>query len=664
MPPVAVQFTHEEIGVLPGSTAWAAAAVHDDHGPGLPDLPDGRMPANESRRRRRLIRGFALFAMVVGASYLTWRLLFTIEAAAWFVAVPMLVLELHHAFGLGLYTFSLWDVDPPPVPAPVDGTDLAVAVLIPTLDESIEVLLPVIGAAVTLQPEHETWVLDDGNRPDVARLAAALGARYLARETNEHAKAGNLNNALQFVEADVIAVLDADHVAGRDFLRHTLGYFDDPGIAVVQTPQDFYNVDSFEHEARPGRRPRFNEQAVFYRLILPAKNRWNAAFWCGTSALVRVAALRDVGGVATDSVTEDIHTSVRMHKNGWRIMVHNEVLARGLAASDARQYMMQRRRWARGAMQVMRHEKLFSSRRLTLAQKLAYGATLVGWFDVLRSLAFVCLPVLVLFSGALPIAAPIEVFGPAFLGTFLIQFTALRLLARGYYPPRLSVLFETLRMPAVVPAFRALFGSGDKGFQVTPKGRTAGARHRLPVPPLIRALLLASTAAMLWAGLTLAGATPLHYGEPDAMYGTAGFLVVNMALLVAAARRVRAPNFAGERRASVRFPVDMTGALSGVPVRIRDLSLTGARVRFDGEVDAVPKLGQLVRLHIASGDIEMKACVVSAYRSDWTGSDLGLEFSPGQWDRMRDLALMLFHGGSRRPEQEAAETTGDEGRAA
>lgn len=625
----------------------------DDLGPGLPRHPDGSIPEPEPRGRRRLIRSFAVVSLTVSFFYLLWRLFFTMDLAAWFVAVPMLALEVHHAFGVGLYAFSLWDTDAPPAPAPVTTTDLRVAILITTYDESIEVLLPVVSAALAIEPAHETWLLDDGNRPEVAELAVGLGANYLARESNEHAKAGNINNALDHVDADVVGVVDADHVVMPGFLTNTLGYFDDPEIAVVQTPQDFYNVDSFEHVEREDR-TRFSEQAVFYRLILPSKNRWKAVFWCGTGALVRVSALRDVGGVATGSVTEDIHTSIRLHKKGWRIVAHNEVLARGLAASSAAQYMLQRRRWARGAMQVMRSERLITSSQLTIPQRLAYGATLIAWFDALRSLLFVALPIVVLVTGALPIAADLRVFGPAFLLTFFAQFTALRLLARGYYPPVLSVMFETLRMPAVVPALSELVRRSDQRFRVTPKGRQADERERVRVPPLLVALIATSVVAMAWFGLTISGIGPVEYVYPGAMIGTAMFLALNIVLLILAARRIVDPRFAGERRASVRFPVDMAGILDGRIARIVDLSLTGARLRI-GDVPGVEAtIGPTVDLRITFGEIDLKVRVVNVYRSEDGTLDLGVVFRGGQWQEVRRLALILFQGNPGRDRVTAA----------
>jgi len=623
----------------------------DDVGPGLPDLPDGQMLPAESRSKKRTIRTLAVLGLAASAVYLTWRILFTVDMSAWFVAIPMLVLEIHNAAGLGLYTFSLWDVDPPTNWHPVDITTATVALLIPTYDESPEVLLPVIAAAMAIGPAHETWVLDDGNRPAIEQLAVGLGAKYLARGDNTHAKAGNINNALDHLgEVDLVAIVDADHVVLPNFLRHTLGYFEDPKVAIVQTPQDFYNVDSFEHQERSEEKRNFNEQSVFYRVILPAKNRWGAAFWCGTGAVVRMEALRSVGGVATETITEDIHTSIRMQKLGWRTVAHNEVLARGLAAADASQYMLQRQRWARGAMQVMREERLLTSPRLTVTQRLAYSATLWGWFDSLRSLSFIAIPIVVIATGAWPIDAPLGVFAPLFLGSFAIQQASLRMLARGYHAPWMSLVFETLRMPAVIPALGELIKRSKPRFQVTPKGRTGDGRDRVSAPKLLVVMFLLSVGALVWCALTLSGLTPTTYRNPAAMIGTAAFLLFNMVLLIAATRRIIDPKYAGERRASVRFPVDMAAGVDEHPGRVRDLSLTGARVLVAETATGAFELDQTVEFVLLNQGVTLEATLMRVIDRGGGDVELGLEYVDGQWPALSDLSVVLFHGASSRGE--------------
>jgi cellulose synthase (UDP-forming) len=315
----------------------------------------------ESVSRQRVIHVVAVSTLLVTLAYLTWRVGFTLGSDLW-ISIPMWLLELHAFLGLVLFTFSLWDVDAIPPHEPIAVTPLRIAVLITTYDEHREVLLPTVAAAVAMELAHETWLLDDSDRPWVRELANTLGARYLSRAVNAHAKAGSLNSALSHLDVDIVAMFDADHVANPSFLSKTIGYFNEPSVAVVQTPQDFYNVDSFEHDRnrswlyRQRRSVPYNEQQLFYRAIQPGKNRWNAAFWCGTNAVLRVSALRDIGGVAEETVTEDIHTTLRLHRRGWRTVYHNEVLAFGLAARDASQYQSQRERWGTGAMQLLRYE--------------------------------------------------------------------------------------------------------------------------------------------------------------------------------------------------------------------------------------------------------------------------------------------------------------------
>lgn len=601
----------------------------------------------------------ALVAIAVSVVYLTWRALATLDPASLWLSIPLLALEVHALIGLVLFTFSLWEVDGVKAAPTRTATDARLAVLIPTYNEPAEVLLPTIAAAVALQPAHETWVLDDGNRPEVQALAARLGARYLARPDHDHAKAGNINHALGVVEADFIAVLDADHVAAPGFLTHTLGYFDDPKIAVVQTPQDFYNLDSFEHGAsrswsdRRRRKARFNEQALFYRAIEPGKNRWGAAFWCGTGAVVRVTALREVGGVATETVTEDIHTTIRLHRRGWRSVYHNEVLARGLAASDAQQYQAQRLRWGIGAMQVLRTENPLTVPGLRMRQRLAYAATLLGWFDAWRSLGYLLVPPAVLFSGAVPIKAAPLTFAIAFIGTFLVQRVALAMLGRGFAPQGISTVFELVRMTPNIRATLTLFRPGDRAFKVTPKGRVGDERQRPPTPVLLRLSLVVSLAAAVWFGLSLAGNTPLEYRQPWAAYGAAFWLAINAGFVVVAMRRVRSERFAGERRASVRFDVDMPCGLSGHAGQLHDISLTGARLSLPAGLAGFSENGASMaarRLTIVFGEsgtggasLDLQA-VVRSMRPVAEGRMMaGLEFSPGQDDTRARLALALFN---------------------
>jgi cellulose synthase (UDP-forming) len=606
----------------------------------LPRFPDGATP-DGSRIRDHASRAVAVLALTATATYLVWRAVATIDLAVWWLSIPLYVLELHAAVGLGLYTFSLWDVHAGPRTRPVRESPLRVAVLIPTWNEPPQVLAPTIAAAVALQPVHETWVLDDGDRPHIARLAGDLGARYLRRPDRSHAKAGNLNHALDIVQADVVAVLDADHVARPSFLTATLGYFHDPRVALVQTPQDFYNLDSFEH-SRTAAHDGFNEQSLFYRAILAGKNRWQAAFWCGTNALLRVSALTEVGGVATGTVTEDIHTTIRLHAAGWRTVYHNEVLARGLAAASAGQYLLQRHRWGTGAMQVLRADNPLTLPGLTLPQRLAYASTLLGWFDAWRSLGYLLVPVAVLLTGAVPIRAPLGTFAAAFAATFTLQQLALWLLGRGWQRPWLAILFDLVRLPSNLAATMTLFARRTVGFQVTPKGRTGERPHRARPPRILSAVVVVSGLTTVWFVATTAGRTPLHYGVRAAAFAAAGWLAFNLALVAAAIARIRSVRYGAERRASVRFPVSLPARLDGMACTATDLSLTGARISAPSPLPREPS--ELV-LEAPGRDVALDCTVRARFDHPDGSQTVAVEFQPGQWPAIGALTHLLFNAG-------------------
>jgi cellulose synthase/poly-beta-1,6-N-acetylglucosamine synthase-like glycosyltransferase len=614
-------------------------------------MPGRTLPAPESRRRTWTIRAVALLALADTLAYLVWRAGFTLALDVWWVSIPLLVLEVHAVVGLTLFTFSLWDVDRRPATHDVTTAAARVAILVPTYNEGLEVLTPTVAAAVAMRVAHETWVLDDGDRPEVARLAAELGARYLARPTHAHAKAGNLNHALGIIDADLIGVLDADHVASPDFLVHTLGYFDDPAVALVQTPQDFYNLDSFEHEAGGGNHApagsdaasteRFHEQALFYRFLQPGKNRWGGAFWCGTGAVVRVTALRDVGLVATDTITEDIHTTIRLHRRGWKTVYHNETLARGLAASDAATYQLQRHRWGTGAMQVLRKENPLVVSGLSMGQRLSYGATLLGWFDAWRSLGYLLLPMIVIATGAVPIHADALTFAAVFGTMFLLSQVSMRVLSRGCHRPVLSLLFEFVRMTPNLLATTTLFSNRRATFQVTPKGRTGDGRRRAHVPRLLTAILALTLVAATWYTLTLLGATPVHYDVPWAVHAAFAWMLFNVGLVWLAIRRVRSPRYAAERRASVRFATELTAHLDGIDATVRDVSLTGARVELPGPT-AIAEHAQLT-VDVPGGvALEFAGASRSTWTDDRGRTMVGFEFDDGQHLARARLALALF----------------------
>ena len=229
-----------------------------------------------------------VIALGVNLSYLGYRGLYSLNLTSAYGVFASLVFYLAELYGfvaLGLYFFQVWspvEQEPPP---PLEGR--SVDVLVTTYNEDLQLLRTTLSACNQMTYPHRTYLLDDGCRPEAEALASELGIGYITREGNHGAKAGNLNNALRQTEGEFVAIFDADHVPEPNFLTRLVGYFRDEKMAVVQTPHSFYNLDSFQFRVDFERRKKWDEQEVFFRLIQPGKNRWNAAFFAGSAALFR-----------------------------------------------------------------------------------------------------------------------------------------------------------------------------------------------------------------------------------------------------------------------------------------------------------------------------------------------------------------------------------------
>jgi cellulose synthase (UDP-forming) len=289
---------------------------------------NGRVPRTERGVTERGPGGFALLrvlvvaTIVLGANYVAWRWMFSLNWYAWWIAIPLVIAETYSLIDVALFGMTMWRARTRPrPPAPEDG--LTVDVFITTYNEPIELVAETARAARDIRYPHSTWILDDGARDDMREAAAQLGVGYISRGDEWkgrplHAKAGNLNNALLTTEGEFLLILDADQVPRPEILDAALGYFADPKVALVQTPQEFGNVATGD--------PLGSQAPLFYGPIQQGKDGWNAAFFCGSNALLRREALMQLG--LTQYVRE-VERAVLVALRGA-----NRVIARARRSTD------------------------------------------------------------------------------------------------------------------------------------------------------------------------------------------------------------------------------------------------------------------------------------------------------------------------------------------
>lgn len=466
-------------------------------------------------RHPRLLRLLVAITLCWSAAYLAWRIGWSWHGSDPVLWASLLLAECYGMWNLAALAWLTWDLTPCERPASQPGT--SVDVYICTYDETPAVLEATLAGCALMSYPHTTWILDDGARPEIAELAERWGVRYMTRPDKTHAKAGNINHALSLTEGELVLVLDADHVPLPDALETMVGYFEDPEVALVQTPHDFSNHDSIQHYDL-GR----HEQSVFFSAICVGKDHHDAAFWCGSCALIRREALLSIGGVATDTIAEDFHTTIKLHRRGWRTHYDDRVIAQGRAPHDLAAYLLQRDRWARGNLAVFTtSESPLRARELTVGQRMSYLASLLSYLAGPMRLLMALVLATVLWSGALPLRIAPLALGLLWAPATMLMVFAGSALGRGQQSSGEATHYELCTAEIFTRALRCVLRPGRASFRVTPKeGIDRGGWEAIRQ---FRVLLV--LAALLGLGIVLRVTEDAGVGPLPAMRGFAAWFV-------------------------------------------------------------------------------------------------------------------------------------------
>ncbi|WP_081723640.1 UDP-forming cellulose synthase catalytic subunit [Paraburkholderia mimosarum] len=482
----------------------------------------GLLVSIQTPRTRPVLLVFSGFVIV---RYIAWRFeAFPVHGGlpSTLAAAALLAAELY-CMGVVLlgYFVSVRPLERRRLPLPADPAELPVVdIFIPTYSEPLWVVAPTVCGAVEIDyPKNRfrVYVLDDGfprsrtakspaQRQALAERAGQLkslcerhGATYLTRDSNEHAKSGNLNAAMQSTSGELIAILDADHVPTRDFLRSTVGFFiRDPKTALLQTPHFFTNPDPLEKNLGL-----FNqmpaENDLFYRAVQPGLDTWNTSFFCGSGALVRRSAIEEIGGFSTESITEDASTSVKLHQRSWRSAYLGRPMVAGLQPETVSGFLVQRIRWGVGMMQILIRQNPWLVRGLSPAQRFCYFSVGLFWFFPFARLVTFAVPIIgIVFRLQMYPGGTESLVGYTLPYLTVALLTAERLNGR-FRRIFSSELYETLQAFYMLPALvGALMRPNAPTFSVTPKGEQSQtdfiSQFRLPY----YGMFVASTIGLVW----------------------------------------------------------------------------------------------------------------------------------------------------------------------
>ncbi len=430
--------------------------------------------------------------------YLLWR---SFESLVYtgpldFLAMALLYLAEVYAITihfLGMFV-NLWPMRNRPALLPEDVSKYpTVDIFIPTYNEPDEIIRVTTIAATQLdypKDKLRITICDDGgtinkrNQPNSSQeawerhfrlraLAQELGVEYITRETNSHAKAGNINHALNHTGGDLILVLDCDHVPTSDFLQRTVEYFlADPKLFLVQTPHFFINPTPVEKSASSAGSTN-GENDMFYREIHRSLDFWNSSYFCGSAALLRRSFLMEAGGISGKTITEDAETAFHLHSKGYNSAYMDMPMICGLSPENYDDYILQRSRWAQGMTQLFIMNNPLLAPGLSLHQRICYFNSCFFWFFGFARIAFYIAPALFLIGGLMIYHASLMQILQYSLPYVLSTFILMDFFYGRTREPFFSELYESIQAMFLVPAvISVILNPGKPSFKVTPKGQT------------------------------------------------------------------------------------------------------------------------------------------------------------------------------------------------
>ncbi|RUQ67851.1 UDP-forming cellulose synthase catalytic subunit [Azospirillum doebereinerae] len=604
--------------------------------------------------------------------YFFWRLTGTMPPVDDLVNfIPGVTLFAAEALSFVLFLTSLFVIIDPLSREPSEPTgDPAfwptVDVYIPSYNEDAELLETTLAAAVSIdypKDKLRVYLLDDGGtdqkttqanpeaaasarerRTTLTALCERLHVTYMTRARNEHAKAGNINHAFTQTDGDLVLILDADHVPTVGILQATVGFFQkDSGLFLVQTPHFFVNPDPVEYNLGTFERmPSENE--MFYYSIQPGLDRWNGAFFCGSAAVLRRAALEEVGGFAGETITEDCETALELHSRGWRSVYLPRPLIAGLQPETFDSFIVQRSRWTQGMIQLFLLKNPLFKRGLTVPQRLCYLSTMLYWFFWFWRPIFLLSPLcyslfgLEIYRINLPDFACFvipHVFAAAFLSQFLH--------GRMRWP-LFSELYEYLQSFHVSRAALAtIIRPRNPVFKVTAKGQSVDEDGFSPLatPFIVVTFLLAlGLGACAWRYAIF----PEHRAAilPVAVWTLLSFVLAlgGLAVVYERKRVRRQERFTMERPAVLAFADGTT-----IDVTVADVSAGGVGMDVEGRWrDRLSQTENPVLTITATETESATTTGVRIHRLEMRGGTLsvGAGFAPRDRQDIVEMARFVF----------------------
>lgn len=532
-----------------------------------------------------------LISLLCTSRYIWWRATTTLYFDSYIELILGSLLFIAELYSLAILLFgyiqTCWPLKRTIEPLPRDTTLWpTVDLFIPTYNESIDIVKDTVLAAQCIEypkDKLKIFILDDGKREEFRQFAEGVNVGYITRPDNNHAKAGNLNHALTKTEGELICIFDCDHVATRVFLQATVGAFlVDDKLALIQTPHHFYSKDPFERNLKAAKRAP-HEGSLFYGPVQQGNDNWNAAFFCGSCAVIRRRALAETNGFAVETVTEDAHTALKLQRKGWNTAFLAIPLSAGLATERLTLHINQRIRWARGMTQIFRVDNPMLGRGLSFTQRICYLNAMLHFQYGLPRATFLLSPlVFILFDLNIISSSAALIFSYALPHLITSNYVNSKLVGNYRYSFWGEIYETVMAFHLILPTLMSLISPKLGKFNVTDKGDLTDKNyfdHTAVRPLIIVALLLVLGISMALTKWAIGMYSYIDNGVIiiNLMWGVYSLLIVLASIAVAKETK----QLRRTTRVSAILPVTVYFSdESQIETHSVDLSMTGVRLNY------------------------------------------------------------------------------------
>ncbi len=570
---------------------------------------------------------FIFIALFISLRYWFWRTFETLIYTGPLDFTAMMLLYLAESYAIIIHFMgifiNIWPLKREIEPLSGGHADLpTVDIFIPTYSEPEDIIRITATAASQIDYPGEKmniYILDDGgtvakrNDPVTSssaweryyalrRMAKEVGVHYITRETNRHAKGGNINHALDYTAGDLVLFLDCDHVPTRDILTSTAGHFvRDKKLFLIQTPHFFINPDPVEKNLDTfSEAP--SEHEMFYRGIHPGLDFWNASYFCGSAAIMRRSCLEEVEGVSAETITEDAETAMELHSRGYNSMYIERPMICGLSPESFDDFIVQRSRWSQGMTQILMLKFPKLVKGLTIPQRICYFNSSFFWFfGFSRFIFFLAPSAFLLFGLKVYNASVAQVLAYAIPHVFC-SVVLMNFLYGRYRWPLFSELYESVQSIFLMPAVSSVISNPRAPtFKVTPKGEGVKVDYLSQFAGPFYVMFLVAL-----AGVPLAIYKWFHYPlYRDVILITLGWTIFNVLMVLASLgafwekKQLRQYHRVVARGEVKLYSPRLNRVFTGM---IDDISLSGIAIDLAGPVPLLPEDDVMIEARDSTGD--------------------------------------------------------------